>query len=143
MNSVNLTGRITKDVELKTTPSDNKVVSFILAVDRGYKDKDGNKLSDFVPCIAWNNQADFMSKYVKKGNLLEITGTIQVRNYTTSQNENRTLVEVVVDSLSNLTPKPKEENAGDKLYVSPNPNSPIKVNGKGVDLNNVDDDLPF
>ena len=138
MNNVNLTGRITKDPELKTTPSGKNYLMFIIAVDRGYKDAQGNKQSDFIPCVAWNSQADFIGKYVKKGNLIEVTGQIQSRNYQTQSGENRVLIEVVLDSVSNLTPRPKEE--------VPAPQEPSKFNPQyeTPQQNIIDDDgLPF
>ena len=86
------------------------------------------KITDFIPCVAWNNQAEFISNYVKKGNLLEVTGLIQSRTYQTQSGENRTVIEVVIDSVSNLTPKPKEE-------TTPQFEPQYK--------NILDDDLPF
>lgn len=140
MNNVSLTGRITKDPELKTTPNGNSYLMFTIAVDRGYKDKDGNKNTDFLPCVAWNNQAEFISKYVKKGNLIEVTGQIQSRMYQNQQGENRVIIEVVLDSVSNLTPKPKEEIPAPQ---EPSRNTP-KEAPKVEDFNVIDDnDLPF
>ena len=140
MNNVSLTGRITRDPELKNTPSGKNYIMFIIAVDRGYKDAQGNKLSDFIPCVAWNSQAEFISKYVKKGNLIEVTGNIQSRSYQNQQGENRVIIEVVLDSVSNLTPKPKEE--------IPAPQEPShyqkQESAEVFDVNNVnDEDLPF
>lgn len=138
MNNVNLTGRITRDPELKTTPNSKNYLMFIIAVDRGYKDKDGNKLSDFIPCVAWNTQAEFINNYVRKGNLIEVTGQIQSRSYQNQQGENRVIIEVVLDSVSNLTPRPKEE--------APAPQEPNKFNPQyeTPQQNIVDDEeLPF
>ena len=98
MNNVSLTGRITKDPELKYTPNNNAYVMFTIAVSRNYKDKDGNTPSDFLMCVAWHSQAEFISKYVKKGNLLEITGSIQTRAYQNQQNETRVITEIILDS---------------------------------------------
>lgn len=139
MNNVSLTGRITREPELKTTPNGKNYVMFIIAVDRGYKDAQGNKFSDFIPCVAWNSQADFIGKYVKKGNLIEVTGQIQSRSYQNQQGENRVIIEVVLDSVSNLTPKPKEE--------APAPQEPSyykPANDETVERNVVNDnDLSF
>ncbi len=140
MNNVNLTGRITKDPELRYTPTQKAYIMFTIAVDRGYKDAQGNKLSDFIPCVAWNSQAEFIGKYVKKGNRIEVTGTIQSRSYQNQQGENRNIIEVVLDSVSNLTPKPKEE--------APAPQDPSTVNPQYQNQNPTtftfdDKDLPF
>ena len=136
MNNLCLTGRITKEPEIKTTQSGNKYLMFTLAVDRGFKDDKGNYITDFIPCVAWNNQAEFISKYVQKGNMIEITGSIQSRTYQTQSGENRTVIEAVLDNVRNLTPKPKEE--------IPAPQEPQKFNNKENDINIIDDnDLPF
>ena len=132
MNSLSLTGRITKEPEIKTTQSGNLYLMFTLAVDRGWKDKDGNYITDFIPCVAWNSQAEFIGKYVQKGNMLEITGSIQSRTYETQSGENRTVIEAIVDNIRNLTPKPKEE--------IPAPQEPQQFNPKNI-IN--DDDLPW
>lgn len=133
MNNLSLTGRITKDPEAKSTQSGNIYVMFSLAVDRGWKDDDGNYITDFIPCVAWNKNAEFISKYVKKGNLLEILGTIQSRTYQTQSNENRTIIEAIVDEVRNLTPKPKEETPAPQEPKQFKPNYDIQD----------DDDLPF
>ena len=136
MNSVSLIGRITHDPEIKNAPSGTPYLLFSIAVDRGYKDQNGNKQTDFIPCVAWNNQADFISRYVKKGNLIEITGTTQSRVYQNQQGENRTVIEVIVNQVGNLTPKPKE--------VVPAPQEPSYFNPSySKDSIVEDDDLPF
>ena len=104
---------------------------FTLAVDRGFKDKDGNYITDFISCVAWNNQAEFIKNYVLKGNLIEITGSIQTRTYQAQNGENKYITEVIVDKVKNLTPRPKEE--------IPAPDEPITYNPK----NFIDDDLPY
>ena len=129
MNNVGLTGRITKEPELKTTPN-NKYVMFTLAVDRGFKDNNGNYITDFISCVAWNNQADFINNYVQKGNLIELTGSIQTRSYQAPNGENKYITEVIVEKVKNLTPKPKEE--------IPAPDEPITYQ-----KNFIDDDLPY
>ena len=104
MNKTLLIGRITKDVELRQSKGGVSSVIFSIAVDRDYKDENGEKVTDFINCIAFRNNADFMDKYVKKGNLLGITGSLQTYDY-----EGTTRYQVVVDSVQNLSPKEKEE----------------------------------
>lgn len=141
MNNVSLTGRITKDPEIRYTQNQNACVMFTIAVDRGYKDAQGNKLSDFIPCVAWNSQAEFISKYVKKGNLIEVTGTIQSRSYQNQQGETRVVIEVVLDSVSNLTPKPKEEAPTPQEPSRFKPTQQTQQQSQEFIVN--DDDLPF
>lgn len=139
MNNVSLTGRITRDPELKTTPSGKNYILFNIAVDRGYKDAKGNRMSDFIPCVAWNSQADFIGKYIKKGNLIEITGSIQSRMYQNQAGGNRVLIEVILDSVSNLTPRPKEELPApqEPSYYKPENDFTLETNVVN------DEDLPF
>ena len=99
LNQVVLMGRLTRDVELRTTQSGFSVCSFTLAVDRDRKQ--GNEtVADFIPCTAWRGAAEFISKYFHKGSLILITGRIESRNYTDKEGNNRTGYEVSVDRAS-------------------------------------------
>lgn len=105
MNSVNISGRLTKDPELKTTQSNIPVCSFGVAVDRpGVKDK-----SDFIDCVAWRNTAEFVSKYFAKGDPIEITGTLTTRNREDQNGTRRKSVEVVCDHVGFPKQKPKQD----------------------------------
>lgn len=98
MNNVNLLGRITADIELKHTPSNVAVCSFSLAVDRGYKNEDGTKQTDFIDIVAWRNTAEFISKYFSKGQRMAIQGRLQTRDWEDKNGNKRKAVEVVVDN---------------------------------------------
>ena len=125
MNKAVLIGRITKEPEIKYTQSGTAVVSFTLAVDRDFKDEQGNYITDFINCVAWRNQAEFIANYIKKGYLIAISGAIQTRSWQTQNGENRSVTEVIVYSVKNLTPK---ENTPEE-----------KQNANEID----DSDLPF
>ena len=146
MNTAIITGRITKDPEVRYMQDGTATVSFNMAVDRGYKDRQGNRVTDFIPCVAWNQPADFISKFVKKGNLLEIQGQIQVRNYQTQSGENRVMVEVYVDKVNNLTPKSENEQAQQqKPQPQPKPQG-AQYNPTSTEYPDLEDefaDLPF
>ena len=131
MNKVFLIGRITKDVELRHSQKGVANVSFTLAVDRQFKDVNGEKLTDFINCVAWNKQAEFLARYVIKGNMLAIDGRLQTRSYVNNQNQTVYVTEVICDSLQNLTPRPKEETKQDPMEEYQQ------------DYNFMDDDLPF
>ena len=131
MNKVFLIGRITKDVELRHSQKGVANVSFTIAVDRQFKDANGEKLTDFINCVAWNKQADFLAKYVIKGNMLAIDGRLQTRSYVNNQNQTVYVTEVICDSLQNLTPRAKEEPKED-------PMEEYQQN-----YNFMDEDLPF
>ena len=105
MNKVLLVGRITKDPELRYTSNGIPSVSFSLAVDRGTRDANGNRQADFINCVAWRNQADFMGRFIKKGYLLSIEGRIQTRNYQGQDGQTRYVTEVVIDQVENLQPR--------------------------------------
>ena len=98
MNNVNLLGRITADIELKHTPSNVAVVSFTLAVDRGYKNEDGTKQTDFIDIVAWRNTAEFIAKYFSKGQRMAIQGRLQTRDWEDKNGNKRKAVEVIVDN---------------------------------------------
>lgn len=99
-NKCILMGRITKDVELKATQAGNSVVTFTVAVDRSYTEKDGTRGTDFINCVAWRQTAEFIQKYFGKGSLILLEGEIRTRNY--KDNDGRTVyvTEVVADKAS-------------------------------------------
>ena len=107
MNKVCLTGRITKDIELKYNQNNVAITSFTLAVTRKFKNQNGEYESDFINCIAYKSTAELLNKYVKKGDLLGIEGRIQTRNY--EKDGKRVYVtEVIVDSMDFLQAKKDE-----------------------------------
>ena len=81
MNNVTLVGRLTKDPELRRTPTDVPVVQFTIAVNRNYQNKNGERQADFISCVAWRNQAENLARYIKKGGLLGVEGNLQTRTY--------------------------------------------------------------
>lgn len=121
MNKVCLTGRITKDPELRYTQSNIPCVMFTLAVDRGFKDSNGERITDFISCVAWRVQAEFLANYIRKGYLLEIEGQIQTRNYQDQQGQTRYVTEIMVDRIGNLQPKeqPQEPQYQPQQYQQP------------------------
>lgn len=137
MNKAVLIGRLTKEPEIRYTQQGTAVVSFVLAVDRDYKDDSGNAPTDFISCVAWRTQAEFIANYIKKGYLIAVSGSIQVRSFQNQQGQDRIITEVIVDQVKNLTPKEKE------IQAKPNPNSKATLNGQPVDFVPEDKDLPF
>ncbi len=80
-NHTGLQGRLTADPELRRTPSGVAITSFRLASDTGRKTKDGQKITNFIDCVAWRAQAEFVSKYLSKGRLVLVEGELTSRNY--------------------------------------------------------------
>lgn len=121
MNKVLLIGRITKDPEVRYTQTGIPTVSFSLAVDRGIRDAGGNRQTDFINCVAWRGQADFISRYIKKGYLMSVEGRIQTRNYQGQDGQTRYVTEVVLDQVENLQPRDPNATPGN-YQAQPNPN---------------------
>ncbi len=141
VNNVVLVGRITKDPEVRTIPSGAPTVSFTLAIDR-IGSKDAQSQADFIPCVAWNQQATFIGNYVKKGYMLSVEGRIQTRNYQDQQGQTRYVTEVVCSRVSNLTPRNGAQS--DNNYQNNQANNQGNFNSnKGFNQEISDDDLPF
>lgn len=106
INSVSLTGRLTKDVNLRTSKNGTYIGTFTLAVGRRYKDESGNRQADFINCVVYNNSyskmAENLATYTRKGSLIGVEGRLQTRTYD-DKNGNRVYVtEVLVDKFSLL-----------------------------------------
>ncbi len=102
INRVVLTGRVTKNLELKSTKSGISVCQFTLAVNRSFKNKSGERETDFISCVAWQKTAEVMSKYVKRGSAIGVDGRIQTRNYENKDGQRVYVTEVVVENFSFL-----------------------------------------
>lgn len=122
MNKVLLTGRITKDPEIRYTSNGTANLLFTLAVDSTQRDVNGNRQAFFVSCVAWGQQADFMSRYVKKGNMLAITGRIQTRSYQDQAGTTHYVTEVVVEAVENLSPRDPQAQPQQNNYQQPQNN---------------------
>lgn len=105
INNVTLTGRITKDLEKHQTNKGTPVVNFSLAVDRRFKDSNGNREADFIGIQAWGMTADLLCKYCGKGSLIGIEGRIQTRNYENNQGQRVYVTEVVAENVTFLDSK--------------------------------------
>lgn len=91
-------GRLTADPVINTTPNGISCARFTLAIDRKFKDKDGNRQADFLTCISWRAQADFVGKYFKKGDPCVVTGTVQNRSYEKDGKKNY-ITEIITESV--------------------------------------------
>ena len=118
MNKVILVGRLTKDPEIKLTSNQTKFCQFTLAVDRRFKDQNGNRQADFINCIAWKQGAEFISKYFKKGNRIGVTGSIQTRSYE-KDGQKTFITEVVVDEAEFVENNNKTEDAAPVKNTEP------------------------
>ena len=105
INRVVLIGRLTANPELRYTANNTAVTSFTLAVDRNFKNENGNKEADFINVVAWNKKAELIHQYLKKGDRVGIGGRLQVRKYQNERGENRYVTEVVADEVEFLNSK--------------------------------------
>ena len=99
LNEIVLMGRLTRDPELRRTQSGTAVTSFSLAVDRDFKDQDGERETDFIDIVAWRNTAEFVSKYFSKGRMAVVKGRLQVRDWTDKDGAKRRSTEVLAESV--------------------------------------------
>lgn len=130
MNSINLTGRLTKDPELKHTGSGKDVCSFTVAVQRPYS----RDSVDFIPCVAWGKTAEHISAYFYKGNMIAITGSLQTREYEDKSGARRKAFEVIADSFSFIESKKARE---EQTHEEAGPQSEYQ------EIDSDDEDLPF
>lgn len=138
MNKAILVGRLTRDPELKTTASGVSVVSFTIAVNRRFKNADGGYDADFINCVAWRQQAEFICKYFGKGNMIGIVGNIQTRNYDNKDGQKVYVTEVAVEECHFVEGKSNNNDNSDM------PTVPDISNNEGfVPMPGGDDDLPF
>ena len=98
-NHTGLQGRLTADPELRYTQQGTAITSFTLASDTGRKTKDGKKITNFIECVAWRAQAEFVCKYLSKGRLVLVEGELTSRSYEDKDGNRRKAVETTVDSV--------------------------------------------
>lgn len=97
-----LTGRLTKDPELRYTTNGTAVASFALAVDRQFKNQDGEREADFINCVIWRKRAEALANYAHKGSLIGIEGRLQTRSYEKDNGDRVYVTELVVDNFAFL-----------------------------------------
>ena len=159
LNTAIIMGRLTADPELKSTGSGVSVCSFTVAVDRRFKGQNEERQTDFIRCVVWRQSAEFLARYFKKGSMVAVTGSIQVRNYEDKNGNRREAVELVADQIS-FTGERNPGNAGggyrDNAPPLPEPPpeqrqqqgqqaQPAYSTASAADFDEIagDDDLPF
>lgn len=147
INNVVLVGRITRDPEPKKTQTGKSVLSFTLAVNRKFKGQDGQD-ADFINIVAWNQSADFIARYVTKGDLLGVEGRIETRNYEDKTGTRIYITEVIANSVQPLESKKEKESrqsgrseAYNQAAAYEDPEQEDQFGGPTLDI--TSDDLPF
>ncbi|EAC7897651.1 single-stranded DNA-binding protein [Listeria monocytogenes] len=159
MNRVVLVGRLTKDPDLRYTPAGAAVATFTLAVNRPFKNAQGEQEADFIQCVVWRKPAENVANFLKKGSMAGVDGRIQTRNYEDNDGKRVFVTEVVAESVQFLDPKNNNaEGATSNSYQNQanysnnNKTSSYRADtsqksdsfaneGKPIDIN--EDDLPF
>ncbi|MNJ40865.1 Single-stranded DNA-binding protein ssb [compost metagenome] len=156
LNRVILIGRLTRDPELRYTPSGVAVTQFTIAVDRPFTSQGGEREADFIPVVTWRQLAETCANYLRKGRLTAVEGRIQVRNYENNEGKRVYVTEVIADNVRFLESSrenggagngPREEqsfgggNTSRSNNFSKGNQDPFSDDGKPIDIS--DDDLPF
>lgn len=117
LNKTILTGRTCQEIEIRTIGSGDKVANFNLAVERDFKDKStGEKVTDFIPCVAWKNTAEVLENYVHKGNLLTVEGRIAMESWTDKEGQSRITMKVQVAQVYLLSQGSPQGNSTQTMY---------------------------
>ena len=157
INNVVLVGRMTRDADLRYTPSNQAVATFTLAVNRNFKNQAGEREADFINCVIWRQQAENLANWAKKGTLVGITGRIQTRNYENQQGQRVYVTEVIAENFQVLESRTAREGQGagnssaggnKSPYQAPAQSTPNFAReerpfGASDPLDISDDDLPF
>lgn len=146
INNVTLTGRITKDLEKKETGKGTSVVNFSLAVDRRFKNANGEHDADFISIQAWGLTADLLCKYCGKGSLIGIEGRIQTRNYENNQGQRVYVTEVVAENVTFLDSKKNNNDQSQQGGYQSNGyqnDSYQQTFDSALPFDNSADDVPF
>ena len=125
INNVVLVGRMTRDAELRYTPQNQAVATFTLAVNRPFKNQNGEREADFINCVIWRQAAENLANWCKKGALVGITGNIQTRNYENQQGQRVYVTEVLANNFQLLESRSQQQSS----------------NNNSMDIS--DEDLPF
>lgn len=140
INNAVLVGRMTRDAELRYTPQNKAVATFTLAVNRNFKNQNGEREADFINCILWNQPAENLANWAKKGTLIGITGRIQTRNYENQQGQRVYVTEVMANNFQMLESR-KDQQDGQSQGSYKNNGQSAFGNNQPMDIS--DDDLPF
>lgn len=136
LNRVVLIGRLTKDPEMRYTPSGVAVTTFTLAVDRPFTNNNREKETDYINIVTWRQLAETVANYLRKGRLTAVEGRIQVRNYDNNEGKRVYVTEVVADNVRFL-----ESSGGNGTQQQQQNRDPFQDDGRPIDISS--DDLPF
>ena len=140
INNTVLVGRMVRDAELRYTPNNQAVATFTLAVNRQFKNQNGERKADFINCVIWRQQAENLANWAKKGALIGITGRIRTRNYENQQGQRVYVTEVVAENFQ-LLESQKERGNQTQANSQPDFGRNEQIQSNPMDI--TSDDLPF
>ena len=145
INKAILMGRLTRDPEIRHTNSGTPVCSFSIAINNGYGE---NQTTDFINCVAWNKQAEFIERNFSKGKMIIVVGRIQTRTWEGTDGKKNYVTEVVVNEVSFGETRRSSEEQGGYSPVGASvrtdaPDMPETLSDEGFIPQETDDDLPF
>ena len=157
MNKAILIGRLTKDPELRTTPTGRNVCQFSVAVSRNFTNANGEREADFINCVVWDKQAENLVKYQKKGNQIAVEGRIQTRNYDDKDGKKVYVTEILASNISfldskgtgatgntsfnNLPEPPMVDTSSNNMDTVSVEKDPFEAFGDSIEIS--DNDLPL
>ncbi|WP_027364740.1 single-stranded DNA-binding protein [Desulfotruncus alcoholivorax] len=137
MNKVILIGRLTRDPELRYTPSGAPVAGFTLAVDRQFTNRQGERETDFINVVVWQKLAETCANHLGKGRLVAVEGRLQIRSYDDNQGIRRVAAEVVANEVKFLD-RPKETQG-----MQPKGSSIAEADSFGSEISFNEEEIPF
>lgn len=147
INNTVLVGRVTKDIELKQTQANKSVTQFVLAVNRQFKNANGEREADFINIVAWGKTAELLAQYTHKGSQIGITGRIQTRNYENQQGQRVYITEVIAENFQMLESRNQQQGQQQtqpqQRATAPQQNKQPDPFAGGAPTSLNDDDLPF
>ena len=142
INNTVLVGRVTKDIELKQTQANKSVTQFVLAVNRQFKNANGEREADFINIVAWGKTAELLAQYAHKGSQIGVVGRIQTRNYENQQGQRVYVTEVIAENFQMLESRNQQQGQQQAQVTQQQAKQPDPFSvGAPTSLN--DDDLPF
>ena len=149
LNKVIIMGRLTRDPELKATPSGTALCNFSVAIDRKFVKQGEERQTDFINCVAWSNQAEFVSKWFTKGRMINVVGRVQTRSWDDAEGKKRYATDIVAEEInfcgdkSNANATSSSSASNYNYGTSSSVQAEPQPHDEGFVAVDLDDDLPF
>ena len=138
VNNVVLVGRLVRDVDLRQTSTGKMMTYFTLAVNRNFKNEQGEQAADFIGCVAFDKKAENMARFLCKGSLISVEGRISTRNFQGNDGKTVYVTEVVASNITFLESKKQQGNTTQYGQVQNSSYSQQANNGFGEFEDNID-----